>query len=184
MVRSLPKPRLLLACAWALLTCACPGPDSLSLEAFTPKSTLTLDAAQPHAERLLHLRTEVAPGKKVTFSEPRFSVDSSVRWDSRQAERSDVVPWYRVRLVDPRDGRVYDERVLVLAPLSSYGYIGLGASLPLEGPTRDMDVSVRLEFDRQGPPSEGTLSVEWMFYGAVSTDASSREGLQLTLSET
>ena len=181
MMAPLARARGLLPLGFALLACACD--TSGFVEASTEEHPLTLDAAQPHVVKRLRLRGGTRDKARAKFTGVSLVVSTSVRWWPGEETRTDVLPWYRLRVVSDPDGEVQDELTLVMKPFSHFDSLYLGASTELAAPTDSVDTTFRLEFDRQGAPSEGALDVKWKAYATLYKDAGDPEDLQFTLTE-
>lgn len=173
--------RCLLPISLALLMCACDTPGFV--EDSTEEASLTLDTAQPHAVRRLRLRGETRKGARAKFSRVELNVYSTVDWVPDEGARTDVLPWYRIRLVDDRDGRVHSEDVVRVQPNIHYGSLNVSADEALEASATTVDTSFRLELDRQGAPSEGTFDVTWKANATLLMDDGAPEDIQFIVTE-
>ncbi|MBN8466708.1 hypothetical protein JYJ95_09290 [Corallococcus exiguus] len=181
LMKPLALARRLLPVGLTLLTCACD--TSGFVEDSTEEASLTLDATQPHVVKRLRLQGKTRKDARAKFTEVVLNVNSSVKWYPKEGTRTDVLPWYRIRMVTEQDGLVHDEKAFVMEPSSHHDYLYTSAGLKLEALPDSLDTVFQLEFDRQGAPSEGTFDVTWKAYATLFTDAGAPEDIQFTVTE-
>ncbi|RKH07218.1 hypothetical protein [Corallococcus carmarthensis] len=181
MMKPMHRVRCLLSVGLALLACACD--TSGFVEDSTEETSLRLDAAQPHVVKRLRLRAKTRADADAKFSHLSVNVSSSVRWSPEEGTRTDVLPWYRIRMVNDPGGEVQSERVFVMKPFDHHEYVSVSADADVKAPLDTADASFRLEFDRQGAPSEGAFTVTWKAYGTLYTDDGDPEDIQFTVTE-
>ncbi|RYZ39465.1 MAG: hypothetical protein EOO72_09115 [Myxococcaceae bacterium] len=152
------------------MTSACGGLDTL-VEMQPPDESLELSASEPVAVRRVRMVAAGKPGTGAKVASRDLTFVFSRSWGRPPADGSEVVyPWYRLRVVDERDGHVEDEDVIAFGAGSSEGNVYLTPRPGREDPADRLDVTYRLEFERQGPPSGGTVRVSWETLSSVMTD--------------
>ncbi|WP_164010641.1 hypothetical protein [Pyxidicoccus trucidator] len=172
----------LLGLAFALLTTACrPGYDQVEAPA-SAETTTVLSPSEPLLERRLHVRVAPKPGEKLEFLQLNFFIElTRLSWDVPEGAIPEVHPWFRVRVFDERDGLMVDEHVLIVAgPETPPGW-PLSFGPELDEKARVFENTYRIEFERQGPPSEGTLQVDWKPGATALTSIPDMEHLQFSL---
>ncbi|CAM3207093.1 hypothetical protein G4177_34330 [Corallococcus sp. ZKHCc1 1396] len=174
--------RLLLLGGLVLMTSACGGLDTL-VEMQPPDESLELSASEPVAVRRVRMVAAGKPGTGTKVASRELTFVFSRYWVRPPADGSEVVyPWYRLRIVDERDGHVEDEDVIAFGPGSSESKVYLTPRLGPEDPADRFDVTYRLEFERQGPPSVGTIRVSWETFGSVMSDGD-EDDVELTVTQ-
>ncbi|WP_147451027.1 hypothetical protein [Corallococcus llansteffanensis] len=173
---------LLLLGSLLLLTPACDtGSDWVTQS--TEVESLALTPTEPHLERRLHVVARARPDTGAKISVLHITFETEPRWERPEAGGSDVHPWYRVRLVDERDGQVVDERVTVFGEGSTPDSLSVGPDVDIEDEISRFEATYRLELDRQGPPSAGTLHVNWSVITEALTDADDLERVEVLLTQ-
>ncbi|MCE9669913.1 hypothetical protein LY474_19120 [Myxococcus stipitatus] len=178
---SIPLARLA-ALALTLLTTACPGDDHGWVEASTPPETMVLSPSEPRVQRRVQVRVAPKPGEKLEFSLLNLGIEATrLAWSTPGENIPEVHPWLRVRVFDERDERLVKEHVLVFdrPELTLPWPLAFGPDLPK--PLREFEATYRIEFERQGPPSDGTIQVDWRLDGSALTPYPDMKHLQLTL---
>jgi len=176
---SLPLARL---AALALLVTGCPSRDNGWVEAATPPEATVLTASEPRVQRRVQVRAAPEPGEKLEFSMLNLGIETTrLAWSLPDGNIPQVHPWLRVRVFDERDERLVKEHVLVFdRPEPTLPWpLSFGPDLPK--PLREFEATYRIEFERQGPPSEGTIQVDWRLEGSALTPYPDMKHLQLTL---
>ncbi|QSQ17520.1 hypothetical protein [Myxococcus landrumensis] len=159
----------LLGLALALLTTGCPllGSD-VSGDTKTELAKTLLSPSEP----IYRHRVQMYVGPKKRFDSVRvYDASLSIRltglqWKPPAGQDALVLPWFRVRIFDEADGRLVQELSFVFEHPRGTDTAQLG------GATYYMDVSPRnlpsrfettflIEFERQGPPSEGPIQLSW-----------------------
>ena len=174
---------LLLLGSLLLLTPACdPGVVEDWVTASTQVEAVALTAAEPHFERRVHLVARARPDTGAKMSRVDLTFKTEPRWERPASGGSEVHPWFRVRLVDEQDGQVLDEGITV------FGEGGTPDSLTVwikrnEEEFSQFEGTYRLVLDRQGPPSAGTVHVNWSGVGEALTDGDHLERVEVILTQ-
>lgn len=175
--------RQLLPAALLLLTPACLSMNSWA-EKDSETESLTLTPAESHAEARLHVVAAPRAGKRAKLSSINLNVDMEQSWQPQETDVPAVQPWYRVRLVDERDGHVAAEDILALTEPNKMYLVGLRPEVGLgDKEIERFEATYRLEFDRQGPPSEGPIQIGWKAHLSALTHEDDVKDIEVTLAK-
>ncbi|WP_342380008.1 hypothetical protein NVS55_10630 [Myxococcus stipitatus] len=154
----------------ALLSTGCPllG-SSVSGDTKTGPDQTTLSPSDPiHRQRV---KLFVGPKKRfdqVSVYHASLSIEMrAIRWKPPTGQGAPVLPWFRVRIIDEADGRLVEERTYVFENPRGADTLQFGGSpfymdvTPEDEPPR-FEATYVVEFERQGPPSEGPIDVTWL----------------------
>ncbi|OJH37388.1 hypothetical protein [Cystobacter ferrugineus] len=162
-----PVPHLrLLGLSLMVAACAPPTPSDISATpAEIESEEVSLTPSAPRVEQRFILVASVKEGKKVRIGNASLALAVSYLWKAPQGGNSEIIPWFRVRIVDERDGSVHEERTTLANQASSgWTFYGLNHLLCQMAEER-CEVPFRIEIDWQGPPAEGTMNVHWKATG-------------------
>ncbi|WNG14207.1 hypothetical protein [Cystobacter fuscus] len=169
-----------------LMMAACTPPD-LDISA-TPaeieSEEISLTSAAPKVAQRLVLVASVKEGTKVRIGSAWLSLSVSHGWKQPTDDTAEVIPWFRIRIVNERDGSVHAERsilpndIYAPNPMTFYGLDDHGVCRRAE---ERCEVPIRIELERQGPPSEGTVDVRWKATGYANADEAEGSNLEVRL---
>ncbi|RKG72804.1 hypothetical protein [Corallococcus terminator] len=176
--------RCLLLTGLVLMTPACGGDFDTFLERQRPPTELIeLSASEPVVTRRLRVVAAVKPGTRTKVSWPYLSVKVSRTWANSEASGAeDIYPWLRVRLVNESEGDLRAEDVVAFGEQGWVRDAGLANSPGREDKADQFDVTYRVEFERQGPPSNGLIKLTWESYASVSSSGD-RDEVEFTVTE-
>lgn len=160
---------LLLLGSLLLLTPGC-GVDDASVTQRTPSESFLLTPEAPHSERRVRIVARAKPDTEAKLSLLLIDFKTKPQWERPASGGSEVHPWFRVRLVDERDGRVVEEHTTVVDAWDTSDQVSMRPAVNVEEEVSRFEATYRLEFDRQGPPSDGNLHVLWSSVTEVLTD--------------
>ncbi|AGC43412.1 hypothetical protein MYSTI_02083 [Myxococcus stipitatus DSM 14675] len=159
----------LLGLALALLTTGCLllG-SSVSGDTKTDTAQTPLSPSEPVYRHRVKLY--VGPKKRsdsVRVYDASLSIElSAIRWKPPTGQGAPVLPWFRVRILDEADGRLVHEQTYVFEDPRGADTLHRGGGTyymdvtPRDSPPR-FEATYLIEFERQGPPSEGPIDVTW-----------------------
>ncbi|MCY1043275.1 hypothetical protein OV208_18305 [Corallococcus sp. bb12-1] len=164
--------RFLLLTGLVLMTPACGGDFDTYLDRRSPPTEIIeLNASEPVVTRRLRVVAAGKPGTQTKVTWPYLSVKVSRLWESSEASvAEDIYPWLRIRLVDESDGDLLGEDVVAFGEEGRVREAGLANSPGREDTAEQFDVTYRVEFERQGPPSNGIIKLTWEANAAVSSN--------------
>ncbi|RKH46742.1 hypothetical protein [Corallococcus sicarius] len=160
---------LLLLGSLLLLTPGC-GVDDIVVAQRTPGEMFLLTPENPHSERRVQIVARAKPDTEAKLSLLSIDFKTQPHWERPASGGSEVHPWFRVRLVDEQDGQVVEEHTTVVDDWDTSEEVTLKPKVNVEEEVSRFERTYRLEFDRQGPPSDGTLYVQWSSDMEVLTD--------------
>ncbi|WP_147443523.1 hypothetical protein [Corallococcus sicarius] len=174
---------LLLLGSLLLLAPACRG-DGVEdwVTASTEVESVALTAAEPHFERRVLLVARARPDTGAKMSRVDLTFKTEQRWERPASGGSEVHPWFRVRLVDERDGQVLDEGIIIFGEERTPDSLTVWLKRN-EEEFSQFEGTYRFVLDRQGPPSAGTIHVNWSGVGEALTDADHLERVEVILSQ-
>lgn len=163
-------------------------PACLRLEDWAEKDTetesLTLTPTESHAEAQLRVVAAPRAGKRAKLSFIHLGFDMEQSWQPQGTDVPAVHPWYRVRLVDERDGHVAAEDIIVFVEAHAIYPVGLRPEVGLgDKEAERFEATYRLEFDRQGPPSEGPIQIGWKAHLSAMTYEDDVKDIEVTLAK-
>ncbi|RKH02543.1 hypothetical protein D7V97_27790 [Corallococcus sp. CA053C] len=173
---------LLLLGSLLLLTPAC-GVDDIAITQRTPVESILMTATESHSERRVHIVARAKPDTEAKLSLLSIHFNAQPNWLQSESGGSEVLPWFRVRLVDERDGQVVQERSTVVEDVASPETLDLGPAVNTEDEVALFEGTYRIEFDRQGPPSGGTVHVLWGAVTEVQTDGDHPERVEVLMTK-
>ncbi|WP_147446793.1 hypothetical protein [Corallococcus sp. CA047B] len=175
--------RFLLLGGLALMTPACGEDYDTYVELREPSGMHELSASEPVGSRRFRMVAAAKPDTRAKVAWPYLSLNVGRRWSNPDASSAEVVyPWLRVRLVDESDGAVLDEDVVVFDEQGLPREENLANSPGRDDRAERFDVTYRLEFERQGTPSDGVIKVFWNTYASVSSSGD-RDEVEFTVTE-
>jgi hypothetical protein len=178
-----PLPHLRLLGLTLMVAACAPDLDISATPVEIESEEVSLTPSAPRVEQRLLLVASVKKGKKVRIGNASLSLSVSHVWKGPQDGTSELTPWFRVRIVDERDGSIYEERSILVNdihapnPLTFYG---LEHPLCQQAEGR-CEVPFRIEMDWQGPPAQGTVDVRWKATGYANADEAEGSHLELRL---
>ncbi|RYZ38578.1 MAG: hypothetical protein EOO71_23405 [Myxococcaceae bacterium] len=174
--------RLLLLAGLVLMLPACEDFNSFE-ELRRPTELIELGANEPVVIRRLRLVAAGKPGTHAKVSWPYLSATVSRFWTRSDEGGAEAVhPWMRVRLVDEADGNILGEDVVAFDAHGSVRDAHLANSTGRDDEAERFDVTYRLEFERQGPPSDGVIRLTWEAHASVSSSGD-RDEVEFTVTQ-
>lgn len=175
----LPHPRLL---GLALMVAACtppPLPDTSVAPVETESEEISLTPSTPRVEQRLILVASVKEGKKARIGNASLMLAVSHRWKDPRGDTSETIPWFRVRLVDERDGSIYEEKTALVG--NETGGLMLYDHPLCQLAEKRCEVPFRIEIEWQGLPAEGTMNVRWKATGRANAHATEGSDIEVLL---
>ncbi|WP_223637917.1 hypothetical protein [Corallococcus sp. EGB] len=171
--------RRLLLGGLLLLPSACLiAPASMSRTG--PAGAFSLTPANTRTRLRMHMVVAARKGTGAKISGLNVGFSAEPRWQLSGTDSGEVHPWYRARLVDERDEQVLDESSVIFDVPRPVGMVPLSPHINLDDDTERFEATYRLEFERQGTPSEGTIEVNWSSEVSMSTLSSDMRDFEIT----
>lgn len=158
----------LLGLSFSLLVTGCPYGSEVEANTKTGAAITLLSPTEPIYRHRVQLH--VGPRKRgdsVRVHGVSLSIHVlSLGWKPAEGTTPPVLPWFRLRIFDEVDGRLLYELPVVFdrshitnpeKHIRASHYLDVSPEKPL----KQVDRSFLLEFARQGPPSDGTIDVNW-----------------------
>lgn len=162
-----------------LLTSACPGSNDW-VERNGPNGSLTLTPTEPQARVRMHVMIAARKGTGAKLSRLYLGFSAEPRWQLSETDSMEVHPWYRLRLVDERDEQVQDQSSFIIDVPRPVGDVTLSPNTDLVDDIERFEATYRLELERQGAPSEGTIEVDWKSELSALTDSGDVDDFEVT----
>ncbi|WNG14205.1 hypothetical protein [Cystobacter fuscus] len=178
-----PLPHLL-SSSLSLMVAAChPGYTVPAPHSQVESVVMSLPPSAPRVEQRIVLVVAPKEGKKMRLEYASLSLDVDYSWQGLKSDTSESTPWFRVRIVDERDGSIYAERANDLDTLRPLMRIyRLDHPLCQQAEER-CEVPFRIELERQGPPAQGILNVHWKATGSALVHETEVSNIEVRLRE-
>ncbi|PTL76988.1 hypothetical protein DAT35_45905 [Vitiosangium sp. GDMCC 1.1324] len=120
-------------------------------------AVLSVSASTARRQIALHVQPVSDKHGVVHYADLHFRLMPSVQGSGPEAHGR---PWLKARLFQASDGKLVSEGLWVLGDPGVEGYLN-GVSLSGCSEQARCDAAYVLEFERQGPPTDGEVLVKW-----------------------